>query len=71
MAGAIGNLLDEYLQKEADCGTLLDGVKERIRLLRRHGKDYTSDRSNQSALFAKKQAYAQVRADIDSLLDYL
>lgn len=73
MQSEINKLLAEYQLKINSCDTKLDHITNSIRKSRR-ADDYDAIadlRKEQSIIDARKQAYTQASADIESLLDYV
>ena len=71
MKEEINKFIDEYQCKIDDCDKLLDSVRSRISDERLEGNSVASLRKEQAVLFAQKNSYMQVKADFDSLIDYL
>lgn len=71
MEDEIQKFISEYTKKIANVDILLNQVKVGIQQARRAKEDYTHLRTDQARLFAQLNAYHQVQADFDSLLDYV
>ena len=73
MQSEINKLLAEYQLKINNCNTKLECIADSIRKSRRADDRgaMTDLRKEQSIIDARKQAYTQASADIESLLDYV